>query len=47
MKSINVVIVEDQGMVRGALSALLEIQGGFTIVAELADGANLQGRWGG
>lgn len=38
MKPINVVIVEDQGMVRGALSALLEIQGGFPIIAELADG---------
>ena len=38
MRLINVLIVEDQGMVRGALSALLELQGGFSIVAEIADG---------
>ena len=38
MPLINVLIVEDQGMVRGALSALLELQGGFSIVAEIADG---------
>lgn len=38
MPVINVLIVEDQGMVRGALSALLELHGGFTIVAEMADG---------
>lgn len=38
MKPIRVLIVEDQGMVRGALSALLELQGGFDIVAEHANG---------
>jgi two-component system response regulator DesR len=38
MKLIKVLIVEDQGMVRGALSALLELQGGFEIVAELPNG---------
>jgi two-component system response regulator DesR len=38
MKPISVLIVEDQGMVLGALSALLELQGGFDIVGQLADG---------
>jgi len=38
MKLINVLIVEDQGMVRGALSALLELHGSFNIQAELCNG---------
>lgn len=38
MKPIDVLIAEDQGMVRGALSALLSLQGGFNIVAEMSDG---------
>lgn len=38
MTPIRVMIVEDQGMVRGALSALLSLQGGFDIVAEMSDG---------
>lgn len=38
MTPISVVVVEDQGMVRGALSALLALQGGFEIVAEMSDG---------
>ncbi|WP_196160247.1 DNA-binding response regulator [Reinekea sp. G2M2-21] len=38
MPTINLIVVEDQGMVRGALSALLSLQGGFNIVAEFADG---------
>ncbi len=31
-------IAEDQGMIRGALSALLELQGGFDVVAQCSDG---------
>lgn len=38
MKTISVLIVEDQGMVRGALSALLALQGGFEVVADHVDG---------
>jgi two-component system response regulator DesR len=38
MSSISVLVVEDQAMVRGALSALLELQGGFTILAQVGDG---------
>ncbi|MEJ2041784.1 MAG: response regulator transcription factor [Reinekea sp.] len=40
MKTIKILIAEDQGMVRGALSALLELQGGFEIVAQCADGTS-------
>lgn len=38
MTPIRVLIAEDQGMVLGALSALLELQGGFDVVAEVTDG---------
>lgn len=41
MKPIKVVIAEDQAMVRGALSALLELQGGFDVVAQFADGKDV------
>ena len=38
MQDIRVLIAEDQGMVLGALSALLELQGGFNVVGQVADG---------
>lgn len=38
MKPIRVLIAEDQGMVLGALSALLELQGGFEVVAQAVNG---------
>lgn len=38
MKAIRVLIAEDQGMVLGALSALLELQGGFEVVARVENG---------
>jgi len=38
MKMIDVLIVEDQSMVRGALSALLELQGEFKIVDQVGNG---------
>ena len=37
-KTIRVVIAEDQGMVLGALAALLEIEGDITVVAKARDG---------
>jgi len=37
-KSIRVVIAEDQGMVLGALSALLEMEGDISVVARAHDG---------
>lgn len=42
MKPIRVMIAEDQGMVLGALSALLELQGGFEVVAQAPDGEAAQ-----
>lgn len=42
MKPIRVLIAEDQGMVLGALSALLELQGGFEVVAQVPDGEAAQ-----
>src|SRR5579863_836232 len=38
-KTIRVVLAEDQGMVLGALAALLEIEGDITVVAQCRDGA--------
>jgi two-component system, NarL family, response regulator DesR len=38
-KTIRVVLAEDQGMVLGALAALLEIEGDITVVAQCHDGA--------
>jgi two-component system response regulator DesR len=38
MSLIRVLVVEDQAMVRGALSALLELQGGFSILAQVGNG---------
>ncbi|EAR07417.1 response regulator transcription factor [Reinekea blandensis] len=38
MKNISLVVVEDQAMVRGALSALLTLHGGFEVIAEFSDG---------
>lgn len=38
MKPIRVIIAEDQGMVLGALSALLELHGGFDVVAQATNG---------
>ena len=35
---IRIVLAEDQAMVRGALAALLRIDGGFDVVAEAGDG---------
>lgn len=35
---IRIVLAEDQAMVRGALAALLRIEGGFEVVAEAGDG---------
>lgn len=35
---IRIVLAEDQAMVRGALAALLRIDGGFEVVAEAGDG---------
>jgi len=37
-KGIRVVIAEDQGMVLGALAALLEIEGDISVVARARDG---------
>lgn len=42
MKPIRVLVAEDQGMVLGALSALLELQGGFDVVAQVTDGEAAQ-----
>lgn len=42
MKPIRVLVAEDQGMVLGALSALLELQGGFEVVAQVTDGEAAQ-----
>ena len=36
---IRIVIAEDQGMVLGALAALLELEGDLTVVAQARDGA--------
>ena len=36
---IRVLIAEDQGMVLGALAALLELEGDITVVAQAEDGA--------
>jgi two-component system, NarL family, response regulator DesR len=36
---IRVLIAEDQGLVRGALTALLELEGDIEVVAQCADGA--------
>ncbi len=36
---IRVVLAEDQGMVRGALAALLELEGDITVVGQAPDGA--------
>ena len=38
-KTIRVVLAEDQGMVLGALAALLEIEGDITVVAQCRDGS--------
>jgi two-component system response regulator DesR len=38
-KTIRVVLAEDQGMVLGALAALLEIEGDITVVAQCCDGS--------
>ena len=38
-KTIRVVIAEDQGMVLGALAALLEIEGDISVVAQSRDGS--------
>ncbi len=38
-KSIRVVVAEDQGMVLGALAALLEIEGDITVIARARNGA--------
>src|SRR3954468_8256992 len=35
---IRVLVAEDQAMVRGALSALLQLEGDITVVAEVARG---------
>ncbi|MEO8160242.1 MAG: response regulator, partial [Arenimonas sp.] len=35
---IRLVLAEDQAMVRGALSALLRLEGDFEVVAEVGDG---------
>ncbi|MFT3805401.1 response regulator transcription factor [Arenimonas sp.] len=35
---IRIVLAEDQAMVRGALAALLRIEGGFDVIAEAGDG---------
>jgi two-component system, NarL family, response regulator DesR len=37
-KTIRVIIAEDQGMVLGALAALLEIEGDISVVAQVKDG---------
>jgi two-component system, NarL family, response regulator DesR len=37
-KTIRVVIAEDQGMVLGALAALLEIEGDISVVAQARNG---------
>ncbi len=37
-KTIRVVIAEDQGMVLGALAALLEIEGDISVVAQTRNG---------
>ena len=37
-RTIRVVIAEDQGMVLGALAALLEIEGDISVVAQVRDG---------
>jgi two-component system, NarL family, response regulator DesR len=37
-KTIRVVLAEDQGMVLGALAALLEIEGDISVVAQVRDG---------
>ncbi|WP_395373930.1 response regulator transcription factor [Marinicella sp. W31] len=39
MKKINILIAEDQGMLLGALSALLDLEDDFHVVAKAADGA--------
>jgi two-component system response regulator DesR len=39
-KTIRVVVAEDQGMVLGALAALLEIEGDISVVAQCLDGAD-------
>ena len=38
-KTIRVIIAEDQGMVLGALAALLEIEGDISVVARARNGA--------
>ena len=44
-KTIRVVLAEDQGMVLGALAALLEIEGDISVVAKAANGKEaLRGR---
>ncbi len=37
-KTIRVIIAEDQGMVLGALAALLEIEGDISVVAQVRNG---------
>jgi two-component system response regulator DesR len=37
-KTIRVVLAEDQGMVLGALAALLEIEGDISVVAQARNG---------
>ncbi len=37
-KTIRVIVAEDQGMVLGALAALLEIEGDISVVAQARNG---------
>jgi DNA-binding NarL/FixJ family response regulator len=40
-KTIRVVLAEDQGMVLGALAALLEIEGDISVIAQAKNGKEL------